>query len=374
MSEIDWELRLKDTVDSWFYVIIASLIILSFISGAWAYEINLNTRTIQDERVTDRWTEETDFEHSIISDKDTDPYSEDEKIKNNGIYYKSLSDTLNINYVYDHNREGNITIDTDTYIQIRGVEYGEDNEISDVYWKVKDQVDSKEETLTSSELQTVGTTINITELSQRITNIRENQLKSDAGFVDIRYRAESTAGIDDSLRVSEAIIIIDDSDGAGTYRVVDENTITKTHEKTELVKVEKQQPIHKSIGSSLVFIILFSMLISTVTARLIGYLELTKDEEEMIEIYKAKKKYDEWITKGEFPSNQDYNHIITVDDLEGLVDVAIDTNKRVIEDEQLEVSTVLDGDYIYMYIHPGSNAASWILQNSDGDIEDLGEI
>ncbi|MGM0718144.1 MAG: DUF5305 family protein, partial [Halobacteriota archaeon] len=94
-------------------------------------------------------------------------------------------------------------------------------------------------------------------------------------------------------------------------------------------------------------------------------------EAELLEVYQQEQEFSEWITTGTFPSERDYEATIVVDDLEGLVDVAIDTNKRVIKDEQLGVSTVLDDDYAYLYIRPDSPASEWLFNQADTTMEEL---
>ncbi|WP_241989535.1 DUF5305 family protein, partial [Halorubrum sp. SP9] len=65
---------------------------------------------------------------------------------------------------------------------------------------------------------------------------------------------------------------------------------------------------------------------------------------------------------------------ILVDDLEGLVDVAIDTNKRVIKDEQLGVCTVLDGEFAYLYVQPDSPASDWLVNYADMTMDEFQEF
>lgn len=381
MSELESKVRLKYTINSSFYIIISILIILSFLTGVWAYEINFNTVTVEEERVTDRWTEETEFKHSVISEKDTDPYKKGQKIENNAIYYQSISDTLNGKYIYTHSgQESEVSAESDLYLRIRGVDYNEDNEISDVYWEVSDKMASNSGAIESGESQVTEFSINITELSDRIADIEQNQLESQVGFIDIRIIAETESQGDsdnmviDSDYTSQMILTIDDSRNAGTFSVVNTSTVDNVNENKNTVMVEKEPPVLKSIGSILLLVVCFGLLLIVIVLKYGGYINLTDEEMEMINIYRARQKHDKWITEGEFPSNQDYEKIIRVNDLEGLVDVAIDTNKRVIEDEQLEVSTVLDGDYVYMYVHPGSSAGSWLLDNYSENIDDFDDL
>lgn len=59
-------------------------------------------------------------------------------------------------------------------------------------------------------------------------------------------------------------------------------------------------------------------------------------------------RYSDWISTGEVPAT-DGARVVTLDSLEGLVDVAIDSNKRVIHDTERNVYAVIDGDAVYWF-------------------------
>lgn len=60
------------------------------------------------------------------------------------------------------------------------------------------------------------------------------------------------------------------------------------------------------------------------------------------------EEYEEWISEGEFPTGTDKRYI-SINSLEDLVDIAIDSNKRVIWDSSLEVYSIVDGDLVYYF-------------------------
>ena len=124
-------------------------------------------------------------------------------------------------------------------------------------------------------------------------------------------------------------------------------------------------------GSIFVFGLGIALLVLLIGFRYRGYIELTDKERELVEITQARQRFTEWITTGEFPSEREYDETVLVDDLEGLVDVAIDTNKRVIEDTQLGVFTVLDDAYIYIYVQPDSAARDWLVNYADTTIDEF---
>lgn len=73
----------------------------------------------------------------------------------------------------------------------------------------------------------------------------------------------------------------------------------------------------------------------------------------------VRTQYDEWISTGEFPTGTDkrYTSITT---LEGLVDVAIDSNKRVLYDDDLDIYAVVDGDLVYYYSPDPFDIDAWL--------------
>lgn len=70
-------------------------------------------------------------------------------------------------------------------------------------------------------------------------------------------------------------------------------------------------------------------------------------------------KYDEWISEGEFPTDAT-NKYVYINSIVDLVDVAIDTNKRVIYDPDLETFSVMDGDVVYYYGEDPRTLNSWL--------------
>ena len=81
------------------------------------------------------------------------------------------------------------------------------------------------------------------------------------------------------------------------------------------------------------------------------------DEEELRREV-AHNEYSEWISEGELVLDAD-NEYVYVDSIEDLVNVAIDTDKRVIHDPDFSVYTVTDGAVIYYYMTEPSDLQQW---------------
>lgn len=62
----------------------------------------------------------------------------------------------------------------------------------------------------------------------------------------------------------------------------------------------------------------------------------------------TRERFDEWISRGRVPEDTGQRSVY-VESLEDLVDVAIDSSKRVIRDPERELYVVIDGDVVYRY-------------------------
>lgn len=71
------------------------------------------------------------------------------------------------------------------------------------------------------------------------------------------------------------------------------------------------------------------------------------------------RKYSEWISDGTLPTEPSDRHIY-VSSLEDLVDIGIDTGKRVIHDPDIEAYAVVDGDVLYYYSSDPTTIQTWL--------------
>ena len=83
-----------------------------------------------------------------------------------------------------------------------------------------------------------------------------------------------------------------------------------------------------------------------------GTLSVSTGERAWLAYRSERDEFDEWITTGRVPETAVGSTVVDVDSLEGLVDVAIDTNNRVIEDERRNACLVLTENCWYRYERP----------------------
>ena len=80
---------------------------------------------------------------------------------------------------------------------------------------------------------------------------------------------------------------------------------------------------------------------------------------EALETELARSEFSEWISSGEIPTRAGKQYV-TVDSLEDVVDIAIDSNKRVIYDSNLDAYGVIDGDLVYYYAPGADEIEDWL--------------
>ncbi|TKX72483.1 hypothetical protein EXE46_15805 [Halorubrum sp. GN11_10-6_MGM] len=367
MSEIDRSVRVRALLDQWFLVVVAALLLVAVAGGAWAYQVHA-TDTVETEQVTtERWSETTSYEHSSVIVNESIPFEEGERVTNRPVYYTRLSEELAISYRYEYAADdGAVQVNTETSVQYRGVE-GETT-----LWEYSEPLASgTAEGLSPSTPHTVNATLVIEDVYETIDTV-ERQLGS-AGTIEIRIvSTSSVSGTIDGESVDhtyESVMPITVT--PTTFRVLEIQTVDEAETQTRTVEQSTESGAVESAAPVLLSLLAVVALVGLGYGRHTGYVGISADERELLELHQQEQEFSEWITRGTFPSERDYEQTILVDDLEGLVDVAIDTNKRVIKDEQLGVSTVLDGDYVYVYVRPDSPAEDWLVNYADTTMEEF---
>ena len=367
MSELDRSIRVRALLDQWFLPLVVVAVLLAAAGGWLAYDAQATAEVEREQVTVSEWSESTSYEHSALIVNDSIPFEAGDRVTNRPVYYTSLSNELDITYAYEYTADdGTVAVSTDAQLLFRGVEGDE------ILWEYSEPLATgTDESLGPDTPHVVNSTVSIRSVFETIDTV-EQQLGA-AGTIEIRI--VSTSNIEGTVN-GETVSNTYDSTmpitvNPQTFRVLEIETIDETHTQTDTVEREVEPDTAAVVGPLAVLVIGLFVLAGLVTGRVSGYLHLSEDERELLELHQQEQEFSEWITRGTFPSERDYEATILVDDLEGLVDVAIDTNKRVIKDEQLGVSTVLDGDYIYVYVRPDSPASDWLVNYADMTMDEF---
>lgn len=369
MTDANRRLRVRALLDAYFPILLGAAILLALLLGFWTFQVYAVEDVQTEQRTVTQWSESTEFSHSALIVNESVPFEQGEVVENRPIYYTTISDDLNVTYQYEHTADAELDVSADVRLRFRSTD-GEE-----IFWEVDEPRASQgPESVSADGNHTVETSVNIATIQNTIAEIEE-QLGTE-GSVEIAVIAATTVeGSVDGETVSqthESLMTLAVSQTS--FRVTETETIDEDHTTTDTVEI----PDEASLFEMLVSLFAFSGSLTVVGAlafvRYRGYIALSEEEAELLEIYQQEQEFSEWITSGTFPSERDYEATILVDDLEGLVDVAIDTNKRVIKDEQLGVSTVLDNDYAYIYVRPDSPASDWLFSQADTTMEEMNQF
>ncbi|WP_416840351.1 DUF5305 domain-containing protein [Haloferax sp. DFSO52] len=162
--------------------------------------------------------------------------------------------------------------------------------------------------------------------------------------LDVTYQTDSYEG---TITTSAPFVI-----SGQAYYLDGAVSDSKTHSTTVTRRVqEPSDPLEYSGLAFLGFVLL----------GLCGLIIRTEDnsDPEVLRTEISHSRHDEWISRGEFPTESEKQYI-SIRTLEDLVDVAIDTNRRVIYDPDIDIYAVIDGTEIYYYSTDDLHAHTWL--------------
>ena len=143
---------------------------------------------------------------------------------------------------------------------------------------------------------------------------------------------------------------------------------------TTQFSVTRPMTVENDYGSLVVFASLAGLFAPLVAlagllyGRANDWFEVSQSDRAEIQRATLRSEFAGWITTGTVPAEDDRT-VITVDSLEGLVDVAIDSDRRIVEDGDTGTYVVLDGDVRYRFVPDWTTDASKSTLDGRGDGE-----
>lgn len=219
----------------------------------------------------------------------------------------------------------------------------------ELFWQQRDVLE-RTKTSTTGETVVSNASLNISATEQRLTQL-ESEV-GDAGrisayvVVESQYATHNATG---SMKSREEIRI-----RPGSYE------IAPMTEKRTVGTTETTVQIDESKATRFTLPIIGTLHIphTTLVTALLGlcgflgvgvtvaYAERFDPEEERGALHKA--RYAEWISEGTLPANFE-TQSTQLSTLEGLVDIAIDSNKRIVYDPSQGKYAVIDAEMVYLY-------------------------
>lgn len=319
-------------------VLIAVLGIAAIAGAAWIYSTP-STETITEER--DPQTFETAVQTSARVTGNTTIYEQGQVLQDMPVYLTRASPNLRLTVVTSVPSDRPARVTQDLRLVFEATRDGES------FYTEEREIVNRTTQVRNRTRRGTGT-INVSKLGADVNRIR-NEIGPVGTFqvrleLTVNYRTGQYEGV---LSATSPIQLTD-----GAYWLGSPLEGSRTH--TTTVTREVTQPPDPAAYGSLAGL----GVILLVGAVLIGYgsrrIEV-KDFQAEVE----HQRFDEWISEGEFPTGTDKRYI-AINGLEDLVDIAIDSNKRVIYDTALDIYAVTDGDLVYYFSTDPFNIDAWL--------------
>jgi hypothetical protein len=339
-------------LDRWFPLVVVGLLGLAVLGGYVTYTAQVGEQTTTEERRVGAWSVDTEFDHAATVQRETTVFSAGERLGNRTLYFTGVTPVLDGTYTLAHdNTDGNPASVEITFSRVtRGVGEVDGQEV--VYWRNRTPLRTVTRDIDDGGAQTTTVSLNVSDTMQDIGEI-ERELGAgggvEAGTPEIRLVADALVqttigGETVTERTTDTLTITPEG---GIYRVEATGNDGVTREQTEQVTVSDSPSPLATVGGPLLALV--GLVGAAVLVRSRDRLAVSESERTRHEFDAARENLDQWISKGTIPTLEDRTEV-PVDTLDDLVDVAIDSDRRVIEDKG-RFAVLLD-DLAYTYTGP----------------------
>jgi hypothetical protein len=327
----------------------AVLIVLGIASlGAAGYTYaNPPTEQIQPQE-TDIQQFETTIEHRAEVTRSTPLYNATETVENQPVYFINATPTLQLTAVatLPDDRAVNASHTLLFYRQVafQGTTFWEETEVinseqavvEDGELRIEAELDIPSEMAQTSEIDTA-----VADVGSVTTGIR----------LRTTYQTESAGGQPYEGELTTQSVL----QTTGTaYWFGSDLAASQTESQMTEGRVETQPRNFTAIGA----LGLLGIVLIAGGFGLASWSSRSADVQGLEEqVYRS--RYDEWISEGDFPTDAGKQYVY-INSLEDLVDIAIDTGKRVIHDPELETYGVVDDDLVYYHASDPTTIDSWV--------------
>ena len=353
-------LRVRALLGRWFWVLVVALAVLAALSGWIAYSTHVTPGTHAEQRVETTWSTEASFSHEAPVTASNPVFPQGTTLENRTVYYRSIAPTVNGTYTFGYGSsvDGSLAVETTVLMQLRSVggEQGGAGESGGqtVYWEQSRELTNTSVTgVNPGERVTTTFQVNTSEVARRLDQI-ESSLGGSTGTVQARivvvtaYRGSVAGSQVDERTIRHVPITIE----AGTYGFGDTGPWRQNYDQVRQVQVPNEYGPLREIAAPVLALLSLLGLLGLALGRNQGLHQLTSSQRATLSYYRDRSSYDEWITRARLPEDAIEERRAKVSTLEDLVDLAIDTDERVIEDPYKNAYIVQHEGVTYVYSPP----------------------
>jgi len=348
--------RIRAVLDGQFWLVVGVLGVLVVGGGYVTYDAYTDPGVHVEQRPGTSAEFAGEFTHRATVQSPNPVFATGETLENREAYFSRLTPRLNgtFIYTYDASRSGDLQVDVDLELRIRSIGGASEEGQGLEYWSVTRRVnDTEAASLSPDEEVRVTFSRNVTELFNE-TRLIDERVGGTPGTKEVRLVAvvdtEGEINGQSVTRTNEYPIRFRDDDSI--YRVDDPGRVVNTTSTNRTVTVQNTVgPLRKG-GAPLVFVLGLVGAISLGIARYRNGIELTDAERSYMAYEQSRAEFDDWITTARLDPETFASERIEVETLDGLVDVAIDSDRRVLQDVATDTCYCRVDGLVYRYEPP----------------------
>jgi hypothetical protein len=345
-------IQIRETVSSNFEYLLVVLLALVLVSGYFTYGVYVSPGTEIETVEDSSWSSTAAYSHEATVQSETDVFDRGLVLENQSVYLSSVAPVLNgtFRYGYDASDDGELSARVEQTLILRAV--GDEGAFE--YWREEHDLGSERiSTLQPGDQLAAPFSVNVTETRQRIDEI-ESQLDGPTGETEIVVESNLTlSGQRNGLAVNETNSYrIQIAGQDNSYRVQNDEAVTDSGQQTRQTTVSASYGPLRSVLAPALLVLSMLGVLALAAGRRRGQFELSDAEREWLGYRAAADEFEEWLSTGTIPDEALARTTVRVETLEDLVDLAIDSNRRVIRDHSRGLCAVLLEETVYTYELP----------------------
>lgn len=347
MSKWLGQLRLFVDDNATAFAVVLMVFVLA--GGAVTYGTHVSPGTEIDQRETATWSSTTAYTHQATVQEETPVFAEGETLTDRTVYLQSVAPVLNGTFQYGYQASAGGSLSANATVSLVTRSVSEETE----FWREERELTTgAAQSLGPGEQFSVPFSINITDEQRRIETI-ESQLGGTPGEAELTVRTTLTlTGQRNGEPVERTRThTFSIETGGQIYSVTGNSDATDGGEQTERRRVTASYGPLRSLGGPVLGVLSLVGLVGLAGLWATGSLALSETEREWLAFQSDLDTFEEWVSRGTVPDDETVR-TIEIDSLEGLVDVAIDSNRRVVFDESRNRFVVVLEETRYRYDPP----------------------
>jgi hypothetical protein len=349
-----WEWRLRAFGEARFGLLVAVLVTLLLVGSVVTAGAYGEPETAVEERPGPESSYTGAYDHEAEVVEPNPVYDVGIRLTDRSVYFSEVTPTLagTFTYHYQATSDGEATVTLDMDLVIRSVETTSDAEPTE-YWRVTRDIDRTTATVGPDEVVSQSFSENVTRLANESQRIDEAVGGTPGDVRTSIVTTVTTEGTVDGRPVErEQRYNLPIRHDQGVYQVGDGGPVTNWTQQFRTVTVEQTPgPLRRIGGPLLIVLALFGLGVLGV-ARHQDRLGLEPAEREYLAFQTARQEFDDWITTASLPDDSLDRRTVEVETLGGLVDLAIDSDRRVLTDPDGSRYVVVLEDVVYRYTAP----------------------